>query len=311
MSAQLKAGEKKRIELQGVDVKGIAFNASITASSTGATGVAAGVGIDWDKVSVQATLYQNKKETTLFSGQLLPLLMESSFLESEWNGVSSTTGTKKDHVMVAGATGVKNHRLMTGGIDFGGIINLRDDDKILLEVRVSSDAFASTVDTSLSHLDVDSIEGIGLQYSTPVIHLISIGNGEGNFRHQLGDNTTSVMFLNTDKSGVLKADSVVSAYRLYSDRFDINDDYFQLLNKRVSTFVSYEEANDRSQSFMIFSGEVDKCRLELDLQAANVNVSKNYVAYRTFNTGRAIVSKARRREEKHVAHRIKKIAKHK
>jgi hypothetical protein len=309
MSVQLKSGEKKRLELSGVDITGFTFNA-YAVGKTANTAITNGH-VDIDEVTVSATLFQGGKETTLFSGQLLPLVLESSFAESEWANADPNASAVAYHELVAAASGVKTEQLHTYGIDLGGIINLRGTDKLLLEIRVNSTAFGSTVDSSLSYFDVDSIEGIGLQYTTPQINQVAIGNGESTFRHAMGENVTSVTFINTDKAGITSANKVINNVRLFSDRFDINDDYHQLLNKRCAQLPTRAEADSRAQSFLLFGGECDKARIEFDLNSSNVNTSENYVIYRSYETGRSLVSKAQMRAEKHHAKRMKKVAKNK
>lgn len=308
MSVQLKSGEKKRMELSGIDVTGFTFNAYAVGTTANSAIVQGDVNID--EVTVSATLYQNGQETTLFSGQLLPLVLESSFAESEWSN-ADYLGTTTPHTLLAHASGVKPIELHTFGIDLGGIINLRGKDKILLEVRVNNNAFSGKADTSLSYFDIDTIEGIGLQYTIPTIHQISVGNGESTFRHAMGENVTGITFINTDKSGVTEANKVINNVRLFSDRFDINDDYFALLNKRVAQLPTRAQSDARHQSFLLFGGECDKARIEFDFNASNVNTSKNYVVYRSYQTGRTMITKAQMRAEKHHSKRMMKVAKNK
>lgn len=323
MSLQLRAGEKKKVTFSSIDITGFTFQAhlynsveEIKASTKYLdgqeapvfkdpgfpTGIASrdligGEGLDLDKVHVNCLLFQDGKEITIFSGQLQPLAMESAFFDSEWDNCNPFFKT----VYSKGANGF----LQIASVDLGGIINLRDDDKIVLEVRVQGDAIKG-FDNS-SYLDCDVVEGIGLQYTTPQITSQAVGNGESKYQHSVGDNTTAVTFINSDINSVDESTSPIVTARLYSDRYDVNDDWSDLVQKRVKQLTTNAQQDTRGASFSILNSPVDKCRVEFDLNPSQVNTSENYVIYRTFSTCATLVGKAKRRASKHMAKHKAKV----
>ena len=243
-----------------------------------------------------------RKETTLFSGSLAPLCAESNF-QNETFGAGGGY-----NIIKAKAASVKGEHLYYNSVDFGGTINLSGRDKITVEVRLHSDIFANGTytDATNSYMSVDAVEGIGLQYVTPSIKVITIGAGEGSFRHTLGDNVTGISLLHMGTNTI--ASPVWQSVRLYSDRYDVNDDYNTLLGNRKRQMPG-STSDSRGQCFNILSREVDKCRVELDLNPTQVSASENVIVYRQYETGRKLVAKASAKKQKHTRKAIAKVQK--
>jgi len=289
-------GDKKRFDIQGQSIKAIQFD-STNVRTSGSTAVCN----DFGAVDVSIVLYQGGKETTIASGSLQPLAMASGFQNSSWIqsfGLSPVP-------LLAGGTGSS---FQTGMINFGGTINLRGNDKMTVEVRCNSGFLPnSTSNVNASTLVVAGVEGIGLQWVTPKIQYQTIGNNESNFRQNIGDNCTSLHYVNIAESSNLSAVQPISNLRIFSDRYNVNDSLTNLLSKRTQQFQSLSESNSRCSNFQLINQEVDDCRVELDLVPAQVTTGENYVVWSTFDTGEKQVQRAKRSKAKHTAKAMRKL----
>jgi hypothetical protein len=288
-------GDKKRFDIQGQSIKAIQFDSTNVRTS----GTAA-LCNDFGAVDVSIVLYQGGKETTIASGSLQPLAMASGFQNASWIqsfGLSATA-------LLAGSTGSS---FQSGMINFGGTINLRGNDKLTVEVRCNTGFLPANSNTSTSNLVVAGVEGIGLQWVTPKIQYQTIGNGESNFRQNIGDNCTSLHYVNIAEVSNLTAVQPISNLRIFSDRYNVNDSLTNLLSKRTQQFQTMGEASLRCSNFQLINQEVDDCRVELDLVSAQVTTGENYVVWSTFDTGEKQVQRAKRSKAKHTAKAMRKL----
>lgn len=286
--------EKKRFDIAGQSIKGIQFDAFVQKTASGGSAYC-----DLGAVDVSCVLYQGGKETTIFSGSLKPLAMASTFLTSSWPYANGTASI----VLSTGATATS---LQPVSIDFGGVINLKEGDKMTVEARVNTGFVGTNQNASTSNLTVSALEGIGLQWVTPKIQYQTIGQGESNFRQNIGDNCTSIHYVNTDTTSDVTSAQPISNLRLFSDRYNVNDSNSQLLSKKYLQFNgAYLVA--RFNNYQILTQEVDDCRLELDLVPANVSTGQNYIVWRTFETSEKQVTKAKKSRSKHVAKALGKL----
>jgi hypothetical protein len=293
---QINKGEKKRFDIVGQSIKAISFDSYMIANAVNK----APSGAKLSSVDVTAILHQGGRETTLFSGSLLPLHMESNFTNNSFGTSYSYTD------LVLKTASVKGERIYAASVNLGGVINLSGSDKISVEVRTHSDVFSpGDSDEGASYMNVSAVEGIGLQYVTPTIKTVTIGSGEGNFRHTIGDNCTGLTLVHT--GGDSTTTPIYKSVRIYSDRYDLNDDYYNLVANRTRQMPGLSQ--DRGNTFCILAQEVDKARIELDLESDNVEASENYVVYRQYETGRKLVSRASAKKQKHTRKAIAKVQK--
>lgn len=293
-------GEKKRFDIQGQSIEGIQFDTICTKVDTGALPYC-----NLGAVDVSIVLYQGGSETTICSGSLLPLVMASGFKTTQFSCANSTSG-----LTILGGSGATLSSLQPTSIDFGGVINLRGSDKMTVEVRCNTGFVSATAtkrQNTSSNMTISALEGIGLQWVTPKIQYQTIGNGESNFRQNIGDNCTSIHFINTNITSTSSVNQPISNLRLFSDRFNVNDSNNQLLSKRSSQFATVGAVANRFSSFEVLDREVDDCRVELDLVPANVLTGENYVVWRTFETGTSQVKRAKSSRAKHQAKSMRKI----
>jgi len=306
MSLLVQIGEKKSLSFQSADIRGVdlvSYNTYGTSTGTGDSNVE---GIDWNRVYVNITLNQDGRSTTICATTVKPLAQHLNYMSSGWDYCSNgqTAYTISGSGGSAGDILIANARL-----DFGSVINLRGDDSLVVEVRVQNDCI-NTNYTTASYVEVDVMEGVGLQYTTPQFHTFAINGGESKFSHSIGDNCTAISLQNIDSSPTnMYSVSPWQNARVFSDRYNVNDDWGQLWSKRTAFFQTDAEATERHQSFVLSTETTDNTQVQLDLFPANNTTNENYLCYSTFFTNKKLVSKASSRAEKHAKKSVEKVIK--
>ncbi len=306
MSLLVQIGEKKSLSFQSADIRGVDLVSYNIMGSSSASGDENVTGIDWNRVYVNITLNQDGRSTTICATTVKPLAQHLNFLQSGWDYCANQqqafhySGSGGD----AGSIYVANARL-----DFGCVINLRGDDSLVVEVRVQNDCI-NTQYTTDSYIEVDAMEGVGLQYTTPQFHTFAINGGESKFSHSIGDNCTAISLQNISTSPTtLYTDSPWQNARVFSDRYNVNDDFGQLWSKRTSLFQTDAVTSERKQSFVLSTETTDNTQVQLDLFPSNNTTNENYLCYSTFFTNKKLVSKASSRAEKHAKKSVEKVMK--
>jgi hypothetical protein len=302
MGLLVNLGEKKSLTFKSTDIRGVdlvSYNVQDNTGEGRGQGDPNVEGIDWSRVYINITLNQGGHSHTIAATSVKPLAQHLNYLSNEFRYcaneqmVSDYDGDTK----IGGAT-----------LDFGGVINLRGEDSLVVEIRVQSDCVNTNWSTTASYIEMDGLEGVGLQYTTPIFKTFAINGGESKFSHSIGENTTAVSIQNISSSpSTDKAYSPWQNARLFSDRFNTNDDWGQLWSKRVSLFESAQDT--RYQSFVISLETTDDTQIQLDLFPLNNQTNENYVCYSQFLTNATIVRDASRRAKKHAEKSIQKIAK--
>lgn len=308
MGLLVNLGEKKSLTFASTDVRGISLVSYFTRLQGGGDGTPVGggtgdpnvIGIDWSRVYINIVLNQGGKSTQICATTVKPLAQHLNFLNKGFDFCAnyqtaqqydSSTGTD-----IGDAT-----------LDFGSVINLRGDDSLVCEIRVQSDAISSNYSAQTAYVEADVIEGVGLQYITPKFETFAINGGESKFSHSLGENVTAVSLQNISSSPT--ADYNSSPWqnaRLFSDRYNVNDDWGQLWSRRNQYF---DGDFYRNQSFILSLETTDDTQVQLDLFPTNNLTNDNYLCYSSYETSQKIVVEASRRSKKHEAKAIRKIKK--
>jgi hypothetical protein len=306
MSLLVQIGEKKSLSFQSADIRGIDLVSYNTYGSSSGGGDGNVDGIDWNRVYVNITLNQDGRSTTICATTVKPLAQHLNYMSSGWDYCSN----QQTSILYSGSGGEAGDvQIANARVDFGCVLNLRGDDSLVVEVRVQSDCINGNWTTD-SYIEVDSIEGVGLQYTTPQFHTFAINGGESKFSHSIGDNCTAVSLQNisTNPTGDYSNSPWQNA-RVFSDRYNINDDWGQLWSKRTTMFQTDAVATERHQSFCLSTETTDNTQVQLDLFPSNNNTNENYLCYSTFFTNKKLVAKASKRAEKHAKKSVEKVVK--
>ncbi len=276
MSYQIRDGESKTFELSGKTFQKIKMShyAVATAVDTPLSGY-----IDVLKWNIRITLHRGNAQIVLCDGKLGVIGILGAFYNSNYENLRNQNYT----IIQEGANGNKEIAWGLFEIDLGSVVNLMGGDRAVVEVQSVSGSFGSGVDTATSYMYVDAPDAVGREYVTPVIKTKSLSPNVDNDNVDLGENVTTVIFNNLDKTSVLLSDNVIQSMSLSSDKKSTNDVYGELLNQRSLQFESQDDAAKRNQSFCLYDGtELKNAQLNLILDSQNVNSSQNYVVWRYF-----------------------------
>jgi len=272
-------------EIKGKNVRGFTFMAVIS-HLTANTAFAANP-LDWSKLTGKATLTRNGKNYVIFNDVLAPLILDSAFLDSGFqNALQIGTFAGSQFVYVAAAASIKEILYLPGSIILPEIINLSSGDLLTVDVNVPNGALAATADPALSSFYYDVVEGVGMGRSIPYIECKSVRVGSSSDKASFGDNTLTVSFINIDKAGITSANQVLTLLQIGSDKFNINDDYQEIIGKRSKMFVNATDSNNRHQSFRLFDSaqmnysgmkvRFNEVNIDATLNGGNVNSTKNW-----------------------------------
>lgn len=302
----VKPGETRKLEIKNATFdaftfKAILFNAAVNTAVLRTD-------LNTDLVNVKAVLKRSGREFTLFQDTLTVLAMESNFFTSLFDYLSPASATSVRVILLAAATGVTEKVMIPMSVDLGSSINLSGDDQLDLEINFASAAVAANCSIATSYIEFDYRESVGVEHVTPYIKSKSIAPGEQRLQQSLGDNITSVVLLNTDKTGVLDASAILASISLSSDKLNMNDNYVEILNKRFEQFKDVTIAGNRCQSFLLHKGaELDGCQVDATLIPGNITAGKNFLVTRSYYTDARLLAKADAVVEKH---QIKDAIKH-
>jgi hypothetical protein len=305
----VKANETRPLELRNKNVIGL----SLKAVSKLVSGQTESVKFNLSKTIIKIILFREGRERVLMNDTLLPLVIESAYR----NGTFAFTQGQgvSDYINLDGAA-QNPYKMLPLLIDFGSVINIKGDDQLICELIVNAETFIHptsqntvNVDLGASYIQMDEIEGIGLEYRTPRIITKAISSGESRVTLSLGDNIERLSFINTLTSGTYAIqDSPLNAVSLSSDKLQYSDNLVEMIAKRAQRFQSPALSAERNHSFILHEGtELDSVNLDLTFTPAKVLAGENYIVYRAFDTSVALISRAQSRAEKHESYDLSKI----
>jgi len=305
------SGSEDKLILRNGNFSGLNFNHFLTAATSGAALTTPTV--DWSEIHVTAKLFQDGLTETIYNGKLYPLLKAATLRTAEQELINENSSTHANITRLANATGVKQLANMGVKWYWGETINLRGGDKIEVAIDMDSNVYHATADSTASYLDCDGINGVGLQKTIPKWNTEPINSTEENPAWDLGNNITMISVVNLDKTSILDAAAIIDKVTLTSDRLKEKRNYEDLLQERVGRYSTLAQSTDRQQSFELFNSadgtaELDKVKLELDVNVSAITTSKNYVVTRAFVTHSKIIKRAQVRNQKHQVQAQTKVA---
>jgi hypothetical protein len=251
------------------------------------------LGFEW----VNSTAFQLKgvlrrggQEITLFNETLKNLVLLSHLRNNVYYALDPF-GNGFVYQNLASTEGILPMRF-----DFGGCLNLVGDDEFIISWQLNSGFFnpAVNIDTAQSYISLDETETDEIEYITPITYTQVIEANQTNPTYSLGDNVLNIILANYDKPSFLTSEKVVNSLKLTSDKLSKDDSYNEIVTKAISYYPTIAEAGNRYQNWIVYQGveELDNVQLNLNLQTANVNASKNFVLVRRFITSSWLVTRA-------------------
>jgi hypothetical protein len=248
--------------------------------------------LKYENIQFKGILNRGGKDHILFNETLKNLVSLSEWDSPMWEMM---TGIASPVVLAGSYIAANSTFLIPLKFDFGGIINVDGSDELTIECRIGDASFnTAQLDETKCFIEFDIIEGVGLETTTPYIKSRTIEANQTNPTFDLGDNITEILIANYDKGiDMTTANSVLNNISVDSDKWSRNDSYAEMIARNHSQFTDFIQASFRGQSFRIYSGyELDNVKLNLNLNAANVAASKNFILYYCFETNDHTVTKA-------------------
>ncbi len=300
-------GQTSRFDIANRTISGISCIGRFTAAAVNTQLLAND--FDGNEITVKVDLIRGGRTFNLCNDDLRTLSLATNFDNGAANSLLISRATDPiPYVAVAHAAAVKAEVSLPLYINFAGVINLRSDDKLAIEMKVGSSAVSTDIDkSSVSYFEVDAIDAVGVESFTPYINTITVKSGEDRQTFSLGNNVQKVHFLNFDETTLLTADNVIDQVSINSDRFNVVHKNYDLVSTRATQFPTATEANYRAQSFELLDGEdFDNVKLDFTFKSANLAASKNKLVYQSYYTDERILTLASATKTRHEARAAKK-----
>jgi len=275
-------------------------------------------------VLLKVILYRDKQEITIVQNNLKILGTYSAlnYGMAQWN-----RGT----IITYPAGGVFSDKFISLFVDFGGNINVKEDDELYCEVTVAANAFNPRMNTGVSYVEFNPNYSIGYERYTPQIKSKVVQANENSQKFSIGDNCTKLAFLNFDLDNI-QNQAIVTA-SVSSTQYSASLNFFDLLTRHWNALVApainlrygntqpvtggnqaFPYLPDYPQSVIIHAGgrdmikELDNCQIDLSLNGPNVAASQNYVVSTVGITSQRLLARAAQRELKHEQEKMGSLA---
>jgi len=235
--------------------------------------------IDLSAVQIKAVITRNGRKIILFQESLDVLAKESSLMNKNFDFHKPITPNMVEYVK---QTASENHVVLVPFlIDLGGVVNIKRGDRLEITCVVRAALLASTYSSSLSYVKYDVRQAVGKEEETPIIKVISIPADENNIKEDLGNDVTSVVFLNMDSIVIADSGRIIENIDLSSDKLNEQMTYEDLLVSRYEDFESGQNVDEQAQTFLLAAGDLNKVQIRGTLVGANVNSGQNYLVVRS------------------------------
>lgn len=298
MARVINSGQTDTLVVQNKSIKAIDLTTFAKSSTNNQYAV-----VNHKGSTIRATLYRDGAATTILSGNVWALTKSGYFFDGSFD-FDETPSTGSSHIIaVAKSSSVKGEYWTPMMIPLGGIINIKGNDR--LEIELQCDFAGTYCDTAASYVNLDVTECVGLEFVTPVTRAFALQAGQSELTKSLGNNVTNIIGV-TSESNSLTANQIFTNVQVTSDKVKTTYNYGQLIAQRAAQF----EGNfERDHSFCFYTGgnELDNCNLDLQLDASNISAGQVYVVAQSYHVKRATIAKARRRAQKHARKRTAKL----
>ena len=227
---------------------------------------------DFSKTKVKAVLVRDGVDIPIFSDLITILHSETNFENS---------GFQLPIVQsVAKGASTKEIALITLSIELHSAINVRGEDKLLLDISLDNGTLGANIDAANTITRVQLLDIEGDEIGIPVIDTRAITGGQVSFNVS-GDDVNGVAFINTDKTSALLSDKVIDSVSINTAELRNNINYDQLVGLRTLDFETAATAAARNQNFRVLGkGDHDNCQVDINFNSVNVTSAKNWVVVR-------------------------------
>jgi hypothetical protein len=250
-----------------------------------------------ENVTLKCVLHRDGQKFPIFQDSLRILALESMF----FGCIEQLQNPSYMNIMNDGVFAPPRVYAQQLMIDLGSPINLQGRDELHLEATANqgwlTGAAATSSFTSSSTIAFKWRDEIGVETFIPTINSHYITATHANFKRDLGDNVTSIAFINTQgqlpAGYVNDSNAIIRHMSLATDRYDLSDTIDEMIARRNMQFPTQQQAWFRANSWFVdLPGEVDRCSVDLLLNPQNVLTSANAIVYRSYIVHARTVNRA-------------------
>jgi hypothetical protein len=289
----LRNNDTQALRLRNKTVQRIAFIVNLI------SGAAAGTlaSILLENVNVKIVLRRKGKEYTIANDGLHLLSLESMYYQGFQHVLDKSPVSLSD-----------NYKMLPLMIDLGTPLNLKEDDELSVEVNTKP-GWMGDFDPSSSSIEVEDREAIGVEVAIPYIKTRPISATHNKATESLGKNVTSIMLANTESDrDNSDAKKVFESLMINSDKYNATDNRGRLLSRRATQFANVSDALARKENFRYVPAvELDDVEVIVELNAAQVAPSKNFIIFRQYEQNAVVIDRANTMISKHASRRNRKI----
>ena len=304
-------GQTKSLTLRNVTSNGILVTVYLAAAAAN-TAITPSTFVR-NEVNVKAELKRNKTQTALFNDnlQVLGLYNAKNYGLRDW-----IAGNK----MNIAAVGVVEDMILNVFIQYGGHINCKGDDELVIQMKCGTNAFGVAYSQANSYIEFDANRSQGYEDGVPVTSSQVVQANITNEKYYPGDHCAKIMFLNFDKDNI--TDQVINTCMISSDRFDMSMNFYSMWNRDRNvllparmeerfTTAAYNPAafvfgyqQEYPQTVCLYSSPdgdstINNVTIDMSYQGSEVAASQNYVVSTSFIVSKNSVARRVRREMKH------------
>lgn len=298
--------ETKNTRLRSISLSGLSILCFLNQDVAGGTQYGSSK-VDFLKSNIKVTLIRDGKEHLICQDNLKIL------------GLASALNTRgqlaffqnNDHFTKLD----DGQSLLSFNLNFGGIINLKNDDEMIIEVKAQDGLFADGYLNS-SYLQIKPLKAVGYERYIPFIRSYVVQASESSNQYNFGDNVIKLALLNFDKTNF--EDAVISQLNFNSDRLSDSFDFADLVNMKESSFprlpanLSAESGTlfeaDQSFNLIEFGQKFNSVVIDAQFNPENVAAAKNYFVAWTYKTDLTLINRADAMSNKHLSMEFDKIA---
>lgn len=306
----LKQNENRSQAVVNETVNGVNIIATLVSSVVNTTipdnQYRTGTGFDPSNVTIQVDLMRNGMRKAIIPATNLALLAAYHCITKEfeyWH---------KGRQTVAPATGVYAQVQRVIFIPFGGHINVKGDDQLIITCQVNKSTYGAGVDASQSVIQVEQNQSIGIETALHTLNFQAIQASQFKDQFNLGDNVLDIALISFQADATKEIWQTAS---LSSDRLDWTKNDGELFLQDLSNFDAVFNPTYSSTGRPYYphnrlihaNKEIDKAKLIVSLNSGNVNASENFVVWTSFDQTVEQIQKAVNMSNKHAERDVQKI----
>jgi len=304
-------GQTKSLTIRNVTTNGILVTVYLAAAAAN-TAITPAT-FTRNEVNLKVELKRNKTNQAVMNDnlQVLGLYNAKNYGLRDW-----IAGNK----MNIAAAGVVEDMILNVFIQYGGHINLKGEDELVVQMKCGTNAFGVAYSQANSYIEFDANRSVGYEDGVPVTSATVVQANITNEKYYPGDHCAKIMFLNFDKDNI--TNQVINTCNISSDRFDMSMNFYSMWNRDRNvllparmeerfTTAAYDPAafvfgyqQAYPQTVCLFSSvdgdsTINNVAIDISYQSAQVAASQNYVVSTCFIISQNSVARKLRREMKH------------